>query len=189
MIIHSKPPKEYNSKKRLGYLHVYTGEGKGKTSAALGVLLRAAGQKHNVLMIQFLKGHKDAGEMLAVQELGDHVRIVQFGRDDLRSLDDIQTVDHYFANQAIDFAREEMRKKRPDVLILDELTTAIDQNMVLIEDVVDLLENRHANIEVVVTGRNAHPALLNMADLVTVMEPVKSFYAYQNFEPRLGIEH
>ena len=189
MIIHPKPERRYNHKTKLGYMHVYTGEGKGKTSAALGVLLRAAGQGHKVTMIQFMKGDKDSGELLAVQELGDHVELIQYGRNDLRSLEDLQTVDTYLANQALEYARAKMRKKRPDVLILDELATAVEHDLLTINDVVDFLDNRHQHVEVVVTGRKAHPAILNMADLVTVMQPTKQYYSYDNFEPRFGIEH
>lgn len=189
MKIHPKPAKDYNPKKKLGYLHVYSGEGKGKTSAALGTLLRAAGQGYKVLMIQFLKGHKDAGEVIAVQQLGDNVELIQFGRDDLTSLEDLQTVDAYFANQAVEFARDAMRRDRPDVLIMDEIMTAIEYDLVRLEDVVDFLDNRHQETEVILTGANAHPTLLNMADLITIMEPVKQYYDSDLFEPRLGIEH
>lgn len=190
MKIHKKPKADKRAnKKKLGYLHVYTGDGKGKTSAALGVLLRAAGQGHQVLMIQFLKGHKDSGEFLAFQKLGPQVEIVQFGREDLHSLEDLQAIDAYFAGKALDFARQAMRSNRPDVLILDELATAVDKRLVQIQDVVDFLDNRHQETEVIITGRNAHAALLNLADLVTVMTSAKDYYGYKAFEPRLGIEH
>ncbi len=190
MKMHKKPSKQRNPKKNLGYLHVYTGEGKGKTSAALGVLLRAAGQGHRVLMIQFLKGHKDAGEFLAFQQLGDNVEIVQFGRTDLTSLEAAQAVDAYFAVQGLNYAREALRgRRRPDLLILDEVTAAVHHGLLPIEALVDFLENRHRNTEVILTGVQAHPALLNMADLVTVMYPAKHYFENQNFEPRIGIEH
>ena len=189
MIIHPKPERSYNHKTKLGYMHVYTGEGKGKTSAALGVLLRAAGQGHKVKMVQFLKGHKDAGELQAAQRLGKHVEIIQFGRHDLLSLDELQTVDAYFANQALQYVRSLVKKDRPDLLILDEITTAVEHELLAIQDVVDFLDNRHQHMEVVVTGRNAHPDILNLADLVTVMQPTKQYYTYDRFEPRLGIEH
>lgn len=198
MIIHPKPASNKHPKKDLGYVHVYTGEGKGKTSAALGVLLRSAGKGHNVLMVQFLKGDKDSGELQAVHHLAEAMRnnkkgaieLVQFGREDLLHMDDLQTVDAYFANQAIEFAREALRSKlRPDVLILDELATAVKHGLIPLQDVVDFIDNRHQNTELVITGRDAHPALLNMADLVTVMTPSKHYYNYEQFEPRHGIEH
>ncbi|EKD76348.1 MAG: cob(I)yrinic acid a,c-diamide adenosyltransferase [uncultured bacterium] len=175
-------------KKKLGYLHIYTGEGKGKTSAALGVLLRAAGQGHNVVMIQFLKGNKASGELLAYQKLGPNVEILQFGRDDLASLQELQTVDAYLATQGLQYARDIMQQRRPDVLILDELATAVYHRLIPVRDVIDFLDNRHRNTEVIVTGYKTHPALLNMADLVTVMQAAKHYFDYANFEPRLGIE-
>ncbi|MFA6475067.1 MAG: cob(I)yrinic acid a,c-diamide adenosyltransferase [Patescibacteria group bacterium] len=190
MHIHPKPTKSHQPKKKLGYLHLYTGAGKGKTSAALGVLLRAAGQGHRVLMIQFLKGHKDAGEFLAFQKLGSNIEIVQFGRADLLSLDALQAADAYFTKQGLDYARQAMRsKQRPDVLILDEITSAVHYGLLPIEELVDFLDNRHRETEVVLTGAEAHPALFNLADLVTVMQPAKHYFNYVNFAPRLGIEH
>lgn len=189
MIIHPKPVNNYNTKKNLGYIHIYTGEGKGKTSAALGVLFRAAGQDMTVVMIQFLKGQRDAGDLLAAQRLGKNVEIIQFGRPDLRSYDELQAMDNYLASQGLNYAREVMRRNRPDVLILDEVTSAVHHGLIAIQDLVDFLDNQHRNTEIVLTGREAHPALLNLADLVTVMQPTKHYFNHDNFSPRLGIEH
>ena len=190
MKIHKKSKTKKHPKKDLGYLHVYTGEGKGKTSAALGMLLRAAGQGHRVLMIQFLKGDREVGEMLAFQNLGVDVQIVQFGRPDLEHIDQLQAADAYFAEQGLNFAREALHgRQRPDLLILDELGTAIHHQLVALPDVVDFIQNRHRNTELVITGEHAHPAILNLADLVTVMYPTKHYFNYEGFEPRLGIEH
>lgn len=191
MKIHPKPTNEYNPKKRLGYVHVYTGSGKGKTTAALGVVLRAAGQGHKVTMLQFLKGAKDSGELIAATKLGDNVEIIQFGRADLTDLDNLQAVDGYLASQGLQYARDIMRynRRRPDVLILDELTTAIAYGLLRIEDIVDFLDNRYQNMEIIITGEDAHPALLNLADLVTIMQSTKQYFDYDNFAPRLGIEH
>lgn len=188
MIIHPTPSPN-DGGKRLGYLHVYTGEGKGKTSAALGLLLRAAGQGHRVLMIQFLKGKKDFGEIRMLPKLGRQVTIMQFGRADIQGPDDFQAIDAYLAVQGLAYAREVVRRRRPDVLILDELATAIHHQLLRIEDVVDFLDNRPQRIEVIVTGERAHPVLLNMADLVTVMYPTKHYFDRPNFSPRLGIEY
>ncbi len=182
-------PDRTQPKKKLGYLHIYTGAGKGKTSAALGILLRSAGQGHRVLMIQFLKGQKDTGELQAYPQLGDQVEIVQFGRSDLHNLHEVQSVDAYLANQGLNYAREMMRRRRPDVLILDELATAVQYQLLSVHDVVDFLDNRHRQTEVIVTGTEAHPALLNLADLVTVMVPAKQYFDHVNFSPRLGIEY
>ncbi|EKD79118.1 MAG: ATP:corrinoid adenosyltransferase [uncultured bacterium] len=156
-------------------VHLYTGKGKGKTAAALGTLLRAAGHGHRVLMIQFLNGDKTKGEMKAFQRLGEHVTILQFGRADLPSPDAVQTIDAYLANQALQHAREAMRsrRQRPDVLILDEIATAVDKQLLRAEDVVDMIDNRHQYVEIIMTGEAAHPALLNIADEVTLLYPAK----------------
>lgn len=188
MNIHPRPKPEHNAKRNLGNLHIYTGEGKGKTSAALGVLLRAAGQGHRVLMIQFLKGQKDAGEVLAAQKF-PNVELLQFGRSDLTSLTNLQTMDAYLAVQGLQYARDVMRKKRPDLLILDEILSAVHYELLRLEDVVDFLDNRHRNTEVILTGREAHPVLLNMADLVTVLQPTKHYFGRANFVARAGIEY
>ncbi|EKD78972.1 MAG: ATP:corrinoid adenosyltransferase [uncultured bacterium] len=164
-----------STKKKSSRVHVYTGTGKGKTSAALGDLLQAAGHGHRVLMIQFLNGDKNRGEMKAFQRLGDHITILQFGRTDTPALGELQAIDAYLANQALQYAREAMRsrRQRPDVLILDEITTAVDQQLVRLEDVVDMIDNRHQQVDVIMTGRIAHPALLNLADRVTILYSAK----------------
>ncbi|MFA5994890.1 MAG: cob(I)yrinic acid a,c-diamide adenosyltransferase [Patescibacteria group bacterium] len=189
MNLHKKPKPEYHHKKHLGKLHIYTGTGKGKTSAALGTLLRAAGQGYTVLMIQFIKGHKDTGELLAAQKLKPLVEILQFGRPELASWQEIHAIDAYLAAQGLQYAREAMQQRRPDVLILDEILPAIQHELLNLEDVVDFLDNRHRNTEVILTGSTAHPVLLNMADLVTVMQPTKHYFNHPDFSPRLGIEY
>ena len=112
--------------------------------------------------------------MKAFQRLGKHVTILQFGRPDI-SRDAVQTIDAYLANQALHHAREAMRSRqqRPDVLILDEIVTAVDKQLLRIEDVVDMIDNRHQYVEVIMTGDAAHPALLNLADVVTILHPAK----------------
>lgn len=192
MKIHKRTQKtarhKEHPKKKLGYLQVYTGEGKGKTTAALGVLLRAAGQGHKVVMIQFLKGDKASGELLAFQKLGKNIEILQFGRDDLGSMQELQTVDAYLARQGLQYASDLMKQNRPDILILDELGSAVFHRLIPVQDVVDFLDNRHRNTEVIVTGYKTHPAILNMADLVTIMQSAKDYFDHANFEPRPGIE-
>ncbi len=186
---HKRPPKkEFNPKKRLGYVHVYTGEGKGKTSAALGVALRAAGHKMKVLVIQFVKGHKDYGELLAHDKLAPHIEIVQFGTPDPTDLADPSAMDQYLAKQGLEYARRAMVMKRPDILILDEINTVLHHEIVKLEEVLDFIDNKHQETEVILTGKNAPSKLLNAADLITVMTTTKSPY-HKDFLPRKGVEH
>ncbi|PIW36832.1 MAG: cob(I)yrinic acid a,c-diamide adenosyltransferase [Candidatus Kerfeldbacteria bacterium CG15_BIG_FIL_POST_REV_8_21_14_020_45_12] len=189
MYWHKKPPqREFNPKKRLGYVHVYTGEGKGKTTAALGVALRAAGHKMKVLIIHFVKGHKDYGEILALEALQPYVEIVQFGTPDHSDLSDPSAMDQYLAKKAMEFARRAMVEDRPDILILDEINTVAAYKLIDPKEVLDFIDNKHQNTELILTGRYAPKEFLNAADLITVMTTTKHPYD-EDFEPRRGIEH
>ena len=189
MYWHKRPlEKEYNPKKRLGLVHVYTGEGKGKTTAALGVALRSAGHRMHVLIIQFIKGHKDYGELLAVEKLMPFVEIVQFGIPQKTNLKDPSAMDLYLVGQGMEYAKKAMLNNRPDVLILDEVNTALHHNLLPLQEVLDFLDHKHQQTEVILTGRSAPAAILNAADIVTVMTTTKSPYN-DDFVPRKGIEH
>lgn len=189
MYWHQTPPSnEFNPKKRLGYIHVYTGEGKGKSTAALGTAMKAAGHKMQVTIIQFIKGHKDYGEMLAHQELAPYIEIVQFGTPNPTNMQDPSAMDVYLANQGLDYARNVMSSERPDLLVLDEVNTAVAAGLLELTDLLDFLDNKHRNVEVILTGRDAPPELFNAADIVTVMTAVKTPYK-EGFVPRRGIEH
>ena len=187
MIYHKKPKKDINHKKKLGKIHVYTGEGKGKTTAALGLALRGAGHNLNTLVIQFLKGDKDSGEF-KVQGLIPNIKIVQFGTSEPVNLNNPSAMDVYYAKEALNYARKIQALDRPDILILDEINPAIHHGLISLEEVLDFLDNKHQWMEVVLTGRDAHPEILNRAHLVTSMYPVKHYYD-DNFEARFGIDH
>lgn len=187
---HKRPKKEFNPKKHLGKIHVYTGDGKGKTSAALGVLLRAAGQNMKVSMVQLFKGHKDAGELMAQQLLGPDIEIVQFGTTDPVDLENPAAMDLYIAGRALDYARDNMRQNRPDILILDEFNPALAHGIVDLKEFLEFLDNKHHNTEVIITGHSAPSEILNAADLVTVMRATKGAVDdWDAFEPRMGVEH
>lgn len=183
-----RPPKEFNPKKRLGYVHVYTGEGKGKTSAALGVALRAAGHNMRVLIIHFIKGHKDYGEILSQEKLTPYIEIVQFGIPEPTNLEDPSAMDVYLSQQAFEHARRAMKSNRPDILILDEINPAARHGLVSIKEVLDFIDNKHQQTELILTGRDAPKEFLNAADIVTVMTTTKSPYD-DDFVPRRGVEH
>lgn len=188
MYWHKRPKKLGNHKKHLGLVHVYTGDGKGKTTTALGVALRAAGHKMNVLIIQFLKGHKDYGELLALEHISDYIEIVQFGTPEEINVDNPSDMNKYLSHQGLDYARKAMVMKRPDVLILDELNTVMHMGLIEPKEVIDFLDNKHQWTEVILTGRNAPKEIMNMADLITVMTAAKTPY-HDDFVPRKGIEH
>ncbi|HLD22057.1 MAG TPA: cob(I)yrinic acid a,c-diamide adenosyltransferase [Patescibacteria group bacterium] len=187
---HKRPKSEYHPKKRLGFIHVYTGEGKGKTTSALGVAFRSVGHKMQVLIIHFIKGHKDFGEVLAAEErLKPYVEIAQFGTPESTNLQEPSAMDRYLAKQGLDYARRAMIIKRPDILILDEINPAMAHGLIPVNDVLDFLDNKHRETEVILTGRNAPKEILNAADLITVMTTTKSPYNKADFTPRKGVEH
>lgn len=188
MYWHKRPPIEFNPRKRLGLVHVYTGEGKGKTTTALGVALRAAGHQLRVLVVQFLKGHKDYGELLAQEKLNPYIEIVQFGTPEPTDLDNPSATEIYLAQQGLDYARRSMVMKRPDILILDEINTAVHHGLIDTKELLDFIDNKHQQTELILTGRNAPKELLNAADIITVMTTTKHPYD-EEFLPRKGVEH
>ena len=189
MIIHKIPEdKKYDSKKELGYIHVYTGEGKGKTTAALGMMLRALGHGHSVLMVQFLKGGKDSGEMKFHLDNPEKFKLAQFAHADPIDLKNPSTQDRYLAQEGLDFVRQSVVHERPDLLVLDEINPAVHYGLIDYQEIIDFLDNKHQNTEVVLTGRYAHPEIVDIADLVTHMQPKKHYFDGE-FTPRHGIEH
>lgn len=184
-----KPTQEYNPKKRLGLVHVYTGDGKGKTTAALGLMMRAAGHGYRSLMIRFLRGYRDTGEMKALERFKDLIEILPFAQESQINLESPHPLDQYLVQQAMDYTRRVMKERRPDLLILDEINPVIHHGLLKYQEVIDFLDNRHRQTEVILTGRFAHPEILNYADLVTVMNSTKHYFHRPGFSPRFGIEH
>lgn len=171
-----------NSDSRKGLIIINTGPGKGKTTAALGTALRAVGNGMNVLMLQFLKGSWHYGELDAAQALGGtsvgKLVLRQMGRGFVKvggaetDPEDIRLVEAAWAE-----AREAIYSGEWDMVILDEINYAIGYKMLDPAVVADALRNRPEMVHVILTGRNAHPLLVELADTVTEMREVK--HAYQ----------
>jgi cob(I)alamin adenosyltransferase len=168
-----------------GFVHVYTGDGKGKTTAALGMALRAAGWGLRTYMAQFLKGQK-YGELAAVR---DHplITIEQFGRPDCHRRDDVTADDITLAERGLARVREVFGAKQHALVILDEVNVALWFGLLAVDDVLALLQEKPPATDVVLTGRNAPQALLDLADLVTEMREVKHYYQ-KGVLARKGIE-
>ncbi len=174
-------------KTELGYIHVYTGDGKGKTTAALGLALRAVGHGMNVYMIQFMKGDINYGELKAAEAL-TNLTIVQFGRATFVDYENPAEEDRELAQSALKHALDVMGSGEPDVLVLDELNVAVDFRLISVEDVLGLLDAKPGDMEIVITGRNAHEKIIARADYVTDM--VKKKHPFDSGTlGRLGIEH
>ena len=166
--------------KRTGLIIVYTGDGKGKTSAALGAAMRALGHGWNVLMIQFFKGDWPVvyGELELARRLYPQFEVLQLGRGFVKIMGDKKPFDEHVeaAKAALGLTRERMLSGKYDVLILDEINYALgylDFKLVELEDVLQLLRDKPPEMHLILTGRNAHPKVLEMADLVTEMKDVK----------------
>jgi cob(I)alamin adenosyltransferase len=168
-----------------GYIQIYTGDGKGKTTAALGLILRAAGAGLRVSLIQFLK-EGDYSEIKALRQLVPLVHVRQFGSGRFvrgRPTDE----DRALADQGLEAAREDLTSGRYDVVILDEINVAGALGMVATEAVLDLLRQRLPQVEVILTGRRAVTAWCQAADLVTEMKAVKHYFQ-NGVKARVGIE-
>lgn len=169
-----------------GLVHVYTGPGKGKTTAALGLALRASGHGKKVYIIQFMKGRIDYGELKACKD-NPNITIEQFGRPQFVDRENPEKEDLDFAKQALEKARQVMVSGEYHILILDEINVALDFNLVKLEDVIDLIENKPEEIELILTGRNANPEVSKIADYVTEMLAIKHPYE-EGQVGRKGIE-
>jgi len=176
-----------------GLVQIYTGDGKGKTTAAFGIALRAAGQANKVLIYQFLKPSSiDTGERFAVK-LGA-VRIcieaLEEGWDMAKSLHDTAEVEkvRHAVSQALAGLTETAEKRFYDVIILDEIVFCYAKGLALFEDIKRLIDKRDKRVEIVLTGRGADERLLALADLVTEMKSVKHPFD-KGEKARKGIEY
>jgi cob(I)alamin adenosyltransferase len=161
-----------------GLLIVYTGPGKGKTTCALGTAFRAVGQGLRVMMVQFIKGSWHYGELDAAKMLGDDkFEIRPMGRGFVKvGGADTDPEDIRLCEQAWGFGREQIYGGKYDLVVLDEINYVISYKMLDPERVVESLRNRPERVHVICTGRNAHPKLVEAADLVTEMREVKHPY-------------
>jgi cob(I)alamin adenosyltransferase len=162
-----------------GLLIVFTGPGKGKTTSALGTGFRAVGQGLRVLIVQFIKGSWHYGELDAAKMLGDDkLEIRPMGRGFVRvGGAEIDPEDIRLCEQAWEYAREQINSEKYDLVVLDEINYVINYKMLDAERVVDALQKRPERVHVICTGRNAHPKLVESADLVTEMREIKHPHA------------
>ncbi len=161
-----------------GFIIVYTGDGKGKTTAAIGMAFRAVGRGWKVLMVQFMKGTWHYAELDTAKRLAPDFEIIPMGKGFYRILDDHYSEEEHraAARAALDFAREKMLSGEYDLLILDEANNALSTGLLSLEAVMEFLDVKPSDFNVVLTGRGAPQALINRADLVTEMREIKHPY-------------
>ena len=161
-----------------GLVIVYTGDGKGKTTAALGMALRAVGRGWSALMIQFGKGGWHYAELDSSQRLAPEFEIIPMGLGFYKILDDVHTETEHrsAAKNALAFARDQMLSGKYDLLILDEVNGALAAGLIALGDVLEFLDVKPQALTLVLTGRYAPQGLIDRADLVTEMREIKHPY-------------
>lgn len=175
---------EVRKENNLGLIHIYTGRGKGKTTAALGLALRAAGHNFKIAIVHFMKIW-DYGEVKSLKRLG--IDLFRYGTTELIDPENPSPVDFEQAKLAMEKAQELVGEGDYDIVILDEITVAIDFNLISLQEVVNLLENKPENLELILTGRTCPEALIEKADLISRIDEIKHPYQ-KGLQARKGIE-
>ena len=173
-----------------GYIQIYTGDGKGKTTASLGLALRALGHGWKVLIIQFTKGDEGTtyGEIASSRRFSDNLEVKQFGLDRVVYSHNLNIDDYKETKKGWEYAKEAIQSGEYGLIILDEINICIAMNMLKISEVKNVLLSKPESLEIVLTGRYAHPELKALAHLVTEMKPVKHYFDI-GVMARQGIEY
>ncbi len=175
-----------------GYIQVYTGNGKGKTTASLGLAMRALGRCWKVLIIMFTKGGDNYGELNSFrelsQEISNNLKIVQAGLDRIIYKNNQSDEDIKEIKKGWELAKKVIQNHQCQLLILDEINIAIDMEILDVDEVVEVLKNKPDEMEIVLTGRNAHPKIIEIAHLVSKIEPIKHYWN-TGIAARKGIEY
>ncbi len=173
----------------MGLVHVYTGNGKGKTTAALGLAVRMAGHGKKVFMIQFLKGGMKYGELAASEKL-ENLTIKQCGRASFVDRDNPDPVDVKMAQDALELAGEAISGGEYDLVILDEVNVALEFGLIPLERVIEIVKRRHERVEIVLTGRYAPEKIVELGDYVTEMREIRHPYKEgEGVKSRPGVEY
>ncbi|MFH1622902.1 MAG: cob(I)yrinic acid a,c-diamide adenosyltransferase [Candidatus Aenigmatarchaeota archaeon] len=164
----TKAARQFNGKRR-GMVYLYTGTGAGKTTNALGIAMRCVGHRKRVVVIQFLKWWKNTGEYKIRNRLKPYYEIHQFGRKGWVGFKELDERDRRLAEKGFEFAKRVVKQKKPHVLILDEITIALNRKLLDKKKVIDFLTNLPPKTDVVLTGRYAPEELWDAADFVNII--------------------
>ena len=168
-----------------GYVQVYTGDGKGKTTAAIGLALRAVGAGLNVFIAQFIKSGSYS-EIKALEKFGDQIICKQYGRGCWLN-GEPEEEDIQLAKEGLKEIRKIIKSEKYQVVILDEANVATWFNLLEVEDLIELIDIKPERVELVFTGRRVDPRLIERADLATEMKEIKHYYQ-KGIQARKGIE-
>ena len=154
---------------------VYTGNGKGKTTAALGLAMRAVGYEHKVCMLQFIKGSWHYGEMDSSKKLEPNFELIAIGKGFVGILDDNSPREEHekYAAEALKICREKIFSEKYDVIILDEVNYAINLGLIDIGEIIKIIKEKPSDLDLVLTGRDVKNEIVELADLVTEMKEIK----------------
>ena len=158
-----------------GLVIVYTGNGKGKTTAALGLAIRAVGYEHKVCMLQFIKGSWHYGEMDSSKKLEPNFELIAIGKGFVGILDDNSPREEHekYAAEALRVCREKIFSEKYNVVILDEVNYAINLGLIDVQEIIKLIKEKPSNLDLVLTGRDVKEEIVELADLVTEMKEIK----------------
>lgn len=175
-------------KAKKGLVLVYTGNGKGKTTAALGLAVRAIGHGEKVYMIQFMKGNEKYGEVQAVRKYLPNMTLIQKGLDAFVRKGKPSDEDLKLAREGIELAKEVISKGEHDLVILDEINVAQDYGLLSEKDVFDVISLKPEHVTIVLTGRYASEAILEKADMISEVKEVRHHYK-KGIVAQPGIEY
>jgi len=168
-----------------GYIHVYTGDGKGKTTAAIGLGIRAAGAGYKVYMLQFMKGRKYS-ELVTIDKI-ENFNYSQHGRDEFVNKKNPEKIDIDLAKKGFTKAEELIKSNNYDMIILDEINVAIDYKLVSLEKILKLIKDKPEKLELILTGRYANTEIVKNADYVSEILEIK--HPYQDgIQARKGVD-
>jgi cob(I)alamin adenosyltransferase len=177
-------------KEKKGVILVITGNGKGKTTTALGIAVRACGHNMKVCIIQFMKGDLYSGEWDGVKKMGCQVELIATGKGFCGIQGNPYPYNEHRKNaqEAIQLAHQKMESGQFDILILDEINNALHLRLVDLEQVIEIIERNPPAMHLVLTGRDAHPQIVEIADTVSEIKEVKHAYK-KGIEPQPGIDY
>ena len=179
--------KKRNMKTTKGLVIVITGNGKGKTTAAFGQALRAIGQGYKVFVLQFMKGRK-YGEFIAAEKYLPHLTISMSGLDSFVMRENPAAIDIELAQKGLDAAKNAIKSGKYDMVILDEINVALDFKLIDLQEVIEIIRNKPAGLDLILTGRYAPKEIIKLADTVSVVQEVKHHYK-AGIKDRAGIEY
>ena len=182
-----RKPSGADPKKRKGLIIVNTGDGKGKSTAAFGLAMRAAGNKMNVFIMQFMKGQWKAGERKAFEKLAPYVEVIPMGDGFTWDTENVEQ-DKATARKAYELVKEKLLSEKYQMVIFEEINYVLHYQFFPEDEFLELLKNKPEKVHVVCTGRNASDQLIEMADLVTEMKMIKHPFKEQGIPAQKGIE-